>query len=231
MKEPIFAPQVINDALRQFAGTNNYGESIWRLVLAQSVYSLQAGEWHDWDESLTVAERGGFLMGDNDQLLPSMAKPLQVVREMRLIQRYIGVEGWVLEKWFHASKFDKTLWFSPEHCQPDGTPNLGPWPERGRFVMLWGPCTTLPAESLLKTVIIKHSRELQEMDGTPESRTRKAVYDYTVNKRKRDAKAMNAFAKMSDERSLLINQDSSLEAARHRNELASQCGITEHVGA
>lgn len=156
------APKSVTDFLVRLGGRNPYGEPNFRIVLAQSRVCQQAAEWHDWDDSLSVQERGGFVSNDEGEMVASMCRPDRVVKEMRTIQRYPicdclegvlidkekgyvvdagdclecgGVKGWIIEKWapVHMIAGSEEAWYA-QKVEGTDLPRLGPYPHNGEYV-------------------------------------------------------------------------------------------------
>ena len=199
---------------------------MWRLVVARNVvWKVQGGKV--WDEGLSIAERGGI---DVNSGRPHENRPVRDEAE-RLVeqQRYPHLEGWILQKWFPASSYDKPQWFAPEHCMTDGTPKLGPYPQFGDYEMVAGPVERIPSRQQLHEFISAYYRGLESRRGTVESRMREMI-NAIEYEQQRYVKNTRAFVDeyMRDKCSYL--NSSSLAAGRVRTERAERLGIREHVG-
>lgn len=219
-------PSHLEDYLLSIAGATPFGEPMWRLVLARNVIWKVAGG-KIWDQNLSIAERGGF---DVAAAMPHENRPLRDESD-RLVeqQRYPHIEGWILQRWFPPSAYNKSHWFAPENCLPDGTPKLGPFPEYGDYEIAGGPVERVPGKQELYDFISWYYQQLESRKGSVESRIREAVNAAEYERRRREAQ-MRVFADeyVRDKCSYL--QSSSLEAGRIREQVARRCGIKEHVG-
>lgn len=220
------APSDIAEYLITIGGRTPFGEAMWRMVVARNViWKVEGGKV--WDDALSIAERGGFNVEDG------RAYENRPVRDLsgRLVeqQRYPHLEGWILQKWFPASSYDKSQWFAPEHCMSDGTPRLGPYPQCGDYEMVAGPVERIPSRAELHEFIAAHYRGLESRSGSVETRMRERM-NAIEYEQQRQVQETRAFVDeyMKDKCSYL--NSSSLAAGRVRTERAERLGIREHVG-
>jgi hypothetical protein len=220
------APEDVEEYLITIGGKTPHGEAMWRLVVARNViWKVQGGKV--WDESLSIAERGGINMNDGRRYenRPGRDEGDRLVEQ----QRYPHLEGWILQKWFPASSYDKSQWFSPEHCMGDGTPKLGPYPQFGDYEMIAGPVEKVPSREHLHEFVSAYYRNLESRRGSVETRMREMMnaMEYQEQRHVKDTRAfMDEY--MRDKCSYLAS--SSLEAGRVRTARAEKLGIREHVG-
>ena len=220
------APSDIEEYLLRVGGRNPFGEPMWRLVLAGNViWKVQGGKV--WDENLTIAERGGIDVSDGRRY---ENRPVRDEAD-RLVEqrRYPHLEGWILQKWFPASSYNKAQWFEPQHCMADGTPKLGPYPQFGDYEMMAGPMERLPGKQQIHEFISAYYRGLESRHSSVETRMREMLnaLEYEERRQVRDAREfMDEY--MRDKCSYITS--SSLEAGRVRTERAEKLGIREHVG-
>jgi hypothetical protein len=199
---------------------------MWRLALAHNViWKVQGGKV--WDENLTVAERGGI---DVNEGRLHENRPVRDEAD-RLVEqrRYPHLDGWILQKWFPASSYDRSQWFEPQHCLADGTPKLGPYPECGDYEMMAGPMQRVPSQQQLHEFILAYYRGLESRHWSVATRVREMrnAIEYEERRRvHRTREFMDEY--MRDKCSYLSS--SSLEAGRVRTERAEKLGIREHVG-
>lgn len=118
-------------------GCNPYGESIFRVVRAESRYYL-VGAYHvDYDGAPS-----------SDRVVKAKGKDpnaRQRVREYRWTPLYPGIHGWILEKWCSPQGFTgcDLETYNDRYKDPEsGLLTLGPYPERGEFAQ----CHTFPGE-------------------------------------------------------------------------------------
>jgi hypothetical protein len=228
------APQETQDYLLRIGGANPFGRPMWRLVLARNViWKVQGGQI--WDANLSLAERGGLIAGGFNQngleLRRSEARPLRD-ESGRLVeqQRYPHIDGWILQRWFPASHYNRPQWFAPENCLPDGTPRLGPFPQFGDYEMVGGPVEKIPSRGELYEFISAYWKNLESRSSSVETRVKEAenAARYTLEKEEQRTR-QRALDYMRDKCSYIWS--SSLEAGRVRTAQAEKLGIREHVGA
>ena len=226
--------QVIRETLKRRSLDAPGGYPVFRVVRSEFVYEQVGGEWNDWDESVAIDDRGvlSSVLDAHGMPIPK-ATPVRVVTEIRTIPTYCGMEtqGWILERWFPAHLFG-----SPEEHYADvvpGTtlPKRGPYPERGKYMMLTGPFPEEPSIDFLQDFISSRERwfetvQSQEIEAYIKQRCcdRQAAYD-----KKREKDLAESVARMMEaSKSILLG--SSLAAGRVRNAAAERAGIRSHVG-
>ena len=222
-------PSEIQDYLIRIGGTTPFGEPNWRLVLARNVIWKVAGG-KVWDENLSISERGGFSFTEESGCRAYGNKPLRDESD-RLTeqQRYPDVEGWILQRWFPPTAYNKAQWFAPENCLPDGTPKLGAFPQYGDYEFVAGPVLRVPGKQELYDFISGYYQRLESRSGSVEGRIREAL-NAAQYARQQEENRTRAFIDeyMRDKCAYLWS--SSLEAGRLREQTARKCGIKEHVG-
>ncbi len=234
------APRHIQDFLRSFGGLNPYGESLYRLVVAECVMTQEAGEEIiEWRKDSTLAERGGMTTTLNQYgepvQTPSTERPLRTTRGIRFVRRYVGIDGWILERWF-PEIISRADWEAPGNCMTDGTPLLGPYPEFGEYKLVGGPCGEVPSVVELEGIIeqcnynVEKQAQLKAEHASHRHMRMRARYaqELIAELKKKQAIA----ARISDDSKFL--RSSSLEAGRIREQLAQQIrargGQIGHVG-
>lgn len=245
-------PRDLQDACLRFGGKNPYDEPFYRLVIAESRVMKVGGNFVDWDENIPVEEREGILRMSVDcapepmyakvgkrrrrvgtrtskeVMLPSEAKPLRTVMEIREVQKYPNHTGIILERWFPPSCFGtRTEWES--HTTPNGLPLLGPYPETGSYELVSDASNVMPSISKLRDVISFWERNHQNRGETPEARRRKRINDAERKVEQREAKLRQEIVeKLSEGKGILLG--TSLAAGRMRQELARKAGLKGHFG-
>lgn len=235
------APPHVADFLLRFGGMNPYGEPLYRMALAQSVMTQEAGEEIvEWESHLSLAERGGLIAGTNQfgepVQIPVENRPWNTTRGMRWVPVYPPeIRGWILQRWFPelSSPAD---WNAPGNCMRDGTPLLGPYPEFGEYKLVAGPCGEVPGFSELESIIdqVNYKIDLQLERRNDSILTRQARM---AERLRQDAlnemqKKINLVRRMRDQFAFMSG--SSLEAGRLREEYAAAIrkrgGQIGHVG-
>jgi hypothetical protein len=246
-------PTHLQGFLTRFGGKNPYGRPQWRLQHSDNVFVREAGVYRDWPEGLTTAEKGGlnFQMSEEEvavrvggQVLDELGeqpvwdalrydnKPLRVVTEVRDNPRYAGIHGWILEKWFPASKYGP-----PEHWNSflavDGrTPMLGPYPSEGDYELIYGPFPRQPAIGQMQLWIDHYIRLRDDMktSGTAESRAIEYANRREAEEQEQWQRRRAEYMYMMASEWKQIATNGALGMSRYRQELAERCGITEHIG-
>lgn len=167
-------PQHVQDALKQWGGTNEYGESLWRVILAGDHEVLRDGVWHerDSDQDTHTFEpgRNGVYEYHSKEL-----KPEKTSFGPQWIPLY-PVDGWILERWFPAHCFGgKEAWEAVKSS--DGfTPMMGPYPARGDYWMMKGPWDLLPPLEAFRRGISSWENSTKHMHGKIDQ----ALFDATM---------------------------------------------------
>jgi hypothetical protein len=243
-------PEDIQQALIRFGGKTPHGEPMYRLVIAESVYQKSGGRWHDWDASLSLAERGGMVcdMSDSGEFrgIHSLHRPIRVVDEIREVQKYPHMQGWLLERWLPAYMFgSQEAWYrmtakveeltEDHHGQTinkltdTGLPILGPYPERGDYMLVAGPRADVIGVGELQEVIATVERLRDTFIGQSKGEIEKRIYEAQYAQDERDRKARDEQeAAIRDALKPLLS--TSLEMGAYRNKLAERAGLTSHEG-
>jgi hypothetical protein len=254
IRGPIRTPPETDAYLRQIGGVNPFGENIYRLVLAESVVMVVAGEFCDWDESIPVQERFGFVRTSipleepepilanvpgqgnkvvgyrttKEVMMPSGRQPDRVVMGTREVPRYTVFNGWLVERWYPAS-----MWGTPEAWSektlPDGTALLGPYPTFGDYDGVVGPWPEVPGRHVLRAAVSYVEDKIENQEDSPAARLLKRINRATDEYEKRSTKNQEELTKyIKDKTSFLLS--GSLEAGRLRTQAAERAGLRHHVG-
>lgn len=219
-------PSDVSEFLERIGGLNVHGQPVWRMVIASTVFWKAEGG-NVWNKNLTIAERGGInaetgFKHDNRPIRDDHGKLVEK-------RRYPHLEGWILQRWFPASSYDKGYWFAPENCMADGTPKLGPFPDCGDYEMMGEAVEHIPSKEALRKFISQYWIELQSRTGNVETRMRElrnaSEYEEQENNRK-----MRQLADETVRDRCSYIASSSLEAGRIRTQRAERLGIREHLG-
>jgi len=151
------APKSTKKFLAQLGGLNIYGEPNLRIVLADSIMQYRGGLWHDWAPGTDLKNQGGMVFSEETEVkrvvmpgamgkqlvvdveMPremqiSEQKPIRVVRELRWIQRYPDMTGWMLQQWEPASRYAPREWWEAQRVPgAEDLAILGPFPDQGRY--------------------------------------------------------------------------------------------------
>lgn len=226
-------PEALTKFLRNVGGETPFHQNKYRVSHTDTVYTQRGGEWHDWDKNLSINERGGMVQTPAGLLVPSQYKPDRVVAELREFLKYAAIPGkWVLEFWCPASYYgSRELWEQKTVPNHPEIPLLGAYPERGDYELISAPLAELPTESNLLEAIQRHNwnkeHEIRgQLEKVVEQRTRDAMREYEEEQARWQAETE---LKVKDV--LLSLSTCSLEAGRHRQQLADAAGLREHAGA
>lgn len=227
-------PKVISDTLKRYKGDTPGGYPLYRLVHSASVYERIGGAWSDWDENTPYADRGSISNVLDAQGNPTAAAtPIRTVIEVRTVPTYshFDEQGWVLERWFPAHMFGSPEFHYSNVVAGTSVPLLGPYPERGKYVMLTGPFPEPPSTSFLLDFINFHQQKAEAiLSQEVGAYIKQRVYDAEAADEKRRKKtAEDNFLRIMDaSKNILFG--TSLAAGRLRNKAAEQMGIRSHMG-
>ena len=158
MRDDVSHDGIANSTIRGFllriGGKNPHGEPMYRLVLAQRCTTLVGGLWHDWEDNLSLAERGGMVATDRG-MAPSPHRPQRVVADLRKVQRYPDMQGWILQRWYPVHMYGVSRqWWESQVVPGSDVPLLGPYPETGNYEKVSGaPVDHEPSLSRLEDAI------------------------------------------------------------------------------
>lgn len=150
------APIHVRKFLAQLGGFNPYGEPNLRIALAQEILIYRGAEWHDWPDNTSLEDQGGLQFSEKtkivrhtvrgaageslamdvevpEELYVSQQKPTRVVKEMRWIERYPDLTGWLLQHWDPPTKYGSKQWWEDRKVPGTDLQALGPFPERGDY--------------------------------------------------------------------------------------------------
>jgi hypothetical protein len=227
-------PKIVSDTLRRRSLDAPGGYPVFRVVHSEFVYEQIGGIWNDWDDNVAVEDRGRIssIVGV-DGLPMQMDRPIRTVAEIRTVPTYCGMDtqGWILERWFPAHNFGSPEWHYEQVVPGTSIPSLGPYPERGKYVMLTGPFPEPPSIDFLQDFISFHQQKAEAiMDQDVTAYVRQRIYDREQAEEKKKAAAIqDTFLRLVDS-SKSILEGSSLAAGRIRSRAAEAVGLRSHVG-
>lgn len=186
------APEYLQNFTARIGGKTPGGDPLYRVVRAESVFHKSFQEFTDWDESIEGSERGGTVMDEGGQWHERTGGRIRTVEEMREIEAYPNLEGWIVERWYPA---DMLLWTRQEW---EKRPILGPFPERGRYVNVnTRPIRSVPTIHQVEGLINATEYKICNKKGTVESRIKenearilKALADKKKAERERNQSMM-----------------------------------------
>lgn len=194
-------PSAIRKELARYGGMNPYNRAIWRLVIAEQRIVRRGGVFTE------KGPQGGF----------------------RDVPKY-PCKGWILERWFPASRFGVRADWENAKALDGVTPLMGPYPSEGDYFMLAGPFERMPEMGDLKSAISQHI-QMEENRSQNYAALMKAEIDADTERDelalKRETEALAQFYQDEVEP---IMKGTSLEAGRIRNEIAEKMGDFSHQG-
>jgi len=225
---------VIAETLKRRSLEAPGGYPVFRLVHSDFVFEQLGGEWNDWDDNTPVTDRGAISNILDPYGHPiAAATPIRTVTEIRTVPTYcaLDTQGWVLERWFPAHLFG-----SPEAHYADvvaGTsiPRRGPYPERGKYLMLTGPFPEEPSIDFLQDFISSREQWFEKVQSQDiEAYVKQRCYEAEQREEKKREKKRQDFYDRIMDASKGILLGTSLEAGRLRTKAAEAMGLRSHVG-
>lgn len=151
----------MSDVLLRRCGLNHLGFPIWRMVRSEYVVEKVGGRWSEWNDDLSVADRGGITTGDDGKPTETAYRPDRIVFDVRETQAYSHFDnhGWLLQRWYPASFFGSPQSWAESVVMdmdanghltiPTNIPILGPYPSEGRYIEQYGPVDKEPSVSFI----------------------------------------------------------------------------------
>lgn len=222
-------PSPIRKELARFGGLNPYNRANWRIVLAEDRRELRGGVFHHMptgDVAVTEFEpigKGAYRMHHKE------VKPERVETGFHEVPKY-PVKGWILERWFPASRkgMGRAEWEAVRST--DGTPMMGPYPGEGFYFMLAGPWEQIPDMADLKTAIAMHIRTEEQNPASYQQAMVEEVNADEEAERRQYQQVLDNLAHFYESEVEPVLKGSSLGAGRIRNDLAAQLGDRSHQG-
>lgn len=225
---------VISSTLRRRSLDAPGGYPVFRVVHSEFVHEQLGGTWTDWDENTPMDDRGALSnILDQDGRPQPAATPIRMVTEIRTIPTYCHLEtqGWILERWFPCHMFGSPQEHYADVVPGTSIPKRGPYPERGKYMMLTGPFPEQPSIDFLQDFISSRQQwfeTVQAQEITAYVRNRCYEQERAAEK-KRQASIAENYARMKDA-TMGILLGTSLAAGRIRSRAAEAAGIRSHVG-
>lgn len=224
-------PSAIRKELARFGGLNPYNRANWRIVLADDRRELRGGVFKTMPggDVKTIELEPVMRNGKRVYVMHAReVKPDKVVTGFHEVPKY-PVKGWILERWFPASKkgMTKTEWESVKSS--DGTtPMMGPFPAEGFYFMLAGPFDQIPEMNDLKMSISIHIRE---EESSPVGYAQMLLNEINAEQEEQGKayeQAVSDLAHFYESEVEPVLQGSSLEASRIRQDLGEMMGDRSH---
>jgi len=226
-------PSAVRTELGRYGGLNPYNRANWRIVLAEDRRELRGGVFKTMPsgdvksfefEPVLINGKRVYRMHHTE------VKPEKIVTGFQEVPKY-PVKGWILERWFPASKkgMGKAEWEAVKSS--DGiTPMMGPYPTEGFYFMLAGPFSRIPEMEDLKNAISMHIRAEEAQPASYQQMLLEEINGDEEEKAKAYAKAMEELGHFYESEVEPVMRGTSLGAGRIRNELAESVGDRSHHG-
>lgn len=223
------APEHIQKVLRTY-GLNPFGELIYRLVMADKVLEKIGGIWNDWLDTIDAADRGKIITGEDGRPTSNGYTAQRTIAEVREVERYPHLEGWVLERWFPVEYLGtpEQVWSATKVPGYD-VPLFGPYPTQGMYMLVGGPCPVIPEGTYVEDVIAFWEERRESQVSDCEQAVRLHMNRITEDFERRQAKTIRENTERFAHQLSTFNSP-TLEAGRWRTKLAEQAGATSHIG-
>jgi hypothetical protein len=226
-------PSAVRNELGRYGGLNPYNRANWRIVLAEDRRELRGGVFTTMPSGDVKAVEFEKVMHNGKpayRMHHVEVKPEKVETGFIEVPKY-PVNGWILERWFPASKkgMSKAAWEDVKSS--DGfTPMMGPFPVEGFYFMLAGPFSRIPEMADLKMAISMHIRA---EEAQPVSYAQAVLEEMHLDEEEKERaykKALDDLGHFYESEVEPVMRGSSLGAGRIRNELAESVGDRSHHG-
>jgi hypothetical protein len=210
------APEYLQDFARRIGGLTPNGDPLYRVVRAESVFAKCFQTFTDWDDNIAPEKRGGVELSEDGVWQLRTAGNIRTVEELRSIEVYPGMTGWLVERWYPV---DMLRWRRQEW---EAKPALGIYPERGFYLN----CNTkairnVPTLHQVEGLINAVEYKIANKQGTVESRIK--------DREERILKAMELKRQAERQRNIELMRSvtrsmlgSSLAAGRMREVIANR---------
>lgn len=224
-------PESVNIFLLRFGGKTPLGEPNYRLIHTACRWMKMGGLWNEWPDKANLQDRGGLSMSPGGILSPTGHKPIRQIPETREFLKYSHISNrWILERWCPAHMFgSREAWEKQTVPDHNDLLLLGPYPERGDYMMVSEPTEHVPEQTQLEQAIQNCEFQKSKHHASVEQAVIEAVNE-----------AQEAYDKECEEFServrlqlmdvMIPTNRVSLAAGRHREVLAKRAGIRSHCG-
>lgn len=218
-------PKAVRDELARYGGLNRFNSANWRAIVAEDHLVLRGGVFRTMPggdvRSIELEPMGNGTYRQHYREV----KPDKVETGWKHVPKY-AVKGWILERWFAPETVNRTEWESAK--SEDGTPLMGPYPERGYYFMLAGPWEQMPELADLKMAISMHIRAEEQQPTSYQQMLLQEVNADLEAEQKAMAEATANLAHFYESEVEPVLTGTSLEAGRIRNDLAAMTGDRSH---
>jgi len=221
-----------NQYLRKVGGECFMGFPTYRLVYTKKVLDLSGGVWCDWDMTIPAEERGRMVMGLYGQVVPDTSAMRQVT-EMRRVAKYPEFEhcpGWIMERWMAPLYWGTPVSWMAHKVEGTSIPKLGPYPHKGRYMLIGGPYPQAPTGPFLERLIEQWELMRDEVLAYEAATyVRKRVFEATESDKRRSDR-WNHDASKANMEAMSPFFSTSLEAGIARQRAVEHAGIESHYG-
>lgn len=217
-------PDAVRKELGRFGGLNPYNRANWRIVIAEHRLCRRGGIF----KHMPTGDVKSFEIDPHTfQMHYRDVKPDRVVTGFHDVPKY-PVKGWILERWFPASKYGTQADWEAVKSSDGITPMMGPYPHEGDYFMLAGPFEKIPEMNDLKMAISMHIREEESNTVGYEQMVLNEINAEHEEKERAYNKAVSDLEHFYESEVEPILKGSSLAAGRIRNDLGEMMGDRTH---
>lgn len=214
-------PRAVRKALAEFGGYNRFGGANWRVIVAEDHMSLRGGVHKTMPSGNVKSIDLERLPNGTYKMHHSEVKPDKVETGWKMVPEW-GLAGWVLEKWFAPETVNRAVW--EDARSEDGTPMMGPYPDKGYYFMLAGPWEQMPTLADLRLAIAMHIRTEEERPQEYQQLLLQRIHAETEAKERAYKEALDNLGHFYESEVEPVMRGTSLGAGRIRNDLAAQVG-------
>lgn len=225
-------PSAVRNELARFGGLNPYNRANWRVVIAEDRLCRRGGIFkHMPTGDVKTVELEPVMRGGKHVYIQHVreVKPDKILTGFHDVPKY-PVKGWILERWFPASKYGTRADWEAAKSSDGVTPMMGPYPHEGDYFMLAGPFERMPEMNDLKMSISMHIRE---EESNPVSYKQMLLNEINAEQEEKERaynQAVSDLEHFYESEVEPVMQGTSLAAGRIRNDLAAQIGDRSHHG-
>lgn len=204
----------------------------FRLVRSDRVMVQSAGEWCDWDPNISPDLRGRLVAGyDKGPVQENYCE--RHVTEMRLVPEYMemaSTPGWILQRWMAPGYFGSPTEWNSHVVQGTDLPMLGPYPYRGRYILIAGPYPETPSGPFLDRIVEQWEMMRDRILAIrPDTYVRKRWAEAEDADRLRDER-WNRDASGANMTAMQSFASTFLEGGLYRQLAAFRAGLNSHYG-
>ena len=219
--------------LRTRHGDGYLGFQTYRLVHSAYVLTRSAGEWCDWDQNLKPEYRGRIVAGETGKELVAESKADRHVVEMRECIEYPELNdtpGWILQRWMAPAYWGSPTEWNSRTAPGTKLPALGPYPARGKYMLIAGPYDQMPSGPFLDRIVEQWEMMRDDVLAlSTASYVRKRTFEAEEREKMRSEK-WNRDASAANLTAMQPMLSTFLEGGRARQLAAEHAGINSNYG-